>query len=294
MPTPVIGPDENLGRHLRRLLKYPMLDASTEADLVRRWQQQRDRRASEQLVGSYQRLVIKIASQYRAYGLPFADLVSEGNVGLMQAVDRFDVDRGFRLATYAMWWIRAAITDYVVRSSSLVRMVTNEHRKRLFFNLKRLKAKHQPLEDATLGPEAITAIATELGVPEAEVIVMDQRLSHRDVSVNAGFGSDTEAEWQDFLISEGDDQETLVIKADEHDKRRALLNHALQQLDTRERHIIVERKLRDDPVKLSELSNHYGLSRERVRQIEARAIEKLRRFMEAAAGGRPTGGAAPA
>ncbi|TVR78416.1 MAG: sigma-70 family RNA polymerase sigma factor [Rhodospirillales bacterium] len=294
MQTPVIGPDENLGRHLRRLLKYPMLDAATEADLVRRWQQHRDVRASEQLVGSYQRLVVKMASDYRAYGLPFADLVSEGNVGLMQAVERFEVDRGFRLATYAMWWIRAAITDYVVRSSSLVRLVTNEHRKKLFFNLRRLKAKYQPLEDAALSPEATAAIARELGVPEAEVAIMDQRLSHRDVSVNAGVGGDSEVEWQDLLISEGDDQEKQVIEADEHSKRRALLRDALQQLDTRERHIIVERKLREEPAKLAELSAYYGLSRERVRQIEARAVAKLRHFMQTATGADPSSGAAPA
>jgi RNA polymerase sigma-32 factor len=273
------GLDEDLSQYMRMARKYPMLDAETEACLARRWRDDRDPEAAERLVGGYQRLVVKIARDYRAYGLPFADLISEGNIGLMQAVDKFDVDRGFRLATYAMWWIRAAVTDYVLRQSSLVRTVTNENRKKLFFNLRRLRAKHQAGDDGHLSPEAVTAIATELGVPEADVIVMDQRLVARDVSVNAAVGGDSSVEWQDFLVSEGDDQEIRLIQNDERDKRRSSLEWALTQLDTRERNILIERKLKDNPPKLAELSVRYGVSRERVRQIEMRAFEKLKKIM---------------
>ena len=273
------GLDEDLSQYMRMARRYPMLDAETEASLARRWRDYRDPEAAERLVGGYQRLVVKIARDYRAYGLPFADLISEGNIGLMQAVDKFDVDRGFRLATYAMWWIRAAVTDYVLRQSSLVRTVTNENRKKLFFNLRRMRAKHQAGDDGRLLPEAISAIATELGVPEADVIVMDQRLVARDVSVNAMVGGDGNVEWQDFLVSEGDDQEFRMIQDDERDKRRTSLELALAQLDTRERNILIERKLKDNPPKLAELSVRYGVSRERVRQIEMRAFEKLKKIM---------------
>ena len=273
------GLDEDLSQYMRMARRYPMLDAETEASLARRWRDCRDPEAAERLVGGYQRLVVKIARDYRAYGLPFADLISEGNIGLMQAVDKFDVDRGFRLATYAMWWIRAAVTDYVLRQSSLVRTVTNENRKKLFFNLRRLRAKHQAGDDGRLSSEAIAASATELSVPEADVIVMDQRLVARDVSVNAMVGGDGTVEWQDFLVSEGDDQEIRLIKDDERDKRRTSLESALAQLDTRERNILIERKLKDNPPKLAELSVRYGVSRERVRQIEMRAFEKLKKIM---------------
>lgn len=271
--------DEDLSQYMRMARRYPMLDAETEADLARRWRDYRDPEAAERLVGGYQRLVVKIARDYRAYGLPFADLISEGNIGLMQAVDKFDVDRGFRLATYAMWWIRAAVTDYVLRQSSLVRTVTNENRKKLFFNLRRLRAKHQASDDGRLSPEAITAIATELDVPESDVVVMDQRMVARDVSVNVAISGDSGAEWQDFLISEGDNQEIRMIQEDERDKRRNSLERALAQLDTRERNILIERKLKDNPPKLAELSVRYGVSRERVRQIELRAFEKLKKIM---------------
>jgi RNA polymerase sigma-32 factor len=265
---------------MRMARRYPMLDPETEAALARQWRDHRDPRAAERLVGGYQRLVVKIARDYRAYGLPFPDLISEGNIGLMQAVDKFDVDRGYRLATYAMWWIRAAITDYVLRQSSLVRTVTNESRKKLFFNLRRLRAKHQAADDeGRLSAEAITAIATELGVPEADVIVMDQQLVARDVSVNALVGPNMDSEWQDFLVSESEDQEVRLIQDDERDKRRISLESALAQLETRERNILIERKLKDNPPKLAELSVRYGVSRERVRQIEMRAFEKLKKIM---------------
>ena len=274
------GGDEDISQYMRMARRYPMLDPETEAALARQWRDHRDPRAAERLVGGYQRLVVKIARDYRAYGLPFPDLISEGNIGLMQAVDKFDVDRGYRLATYAMWWIRAAITDYVLRQSSLVRTVTNESRKKLFFNLRRLRAKHQAADDeGRLSAEAITAIATELGVPEADVIVMDQRLVARDVSVNALVGPNMDAEWQDFLVSESEDQEVRLIQDDERDKRRISLESALAQLETRERNILIERKLKDNPPKLAELSVRYGVSRERVRQIEMRAFEKLKKIM---------------
>lgn len=273
------APEEDLGHYMRMARSFPMLDVETEAALARRWRDHRDPVAAERLVGSYQRLVIKIAGEYRAYGLPFSDLISEGNVGLMQAVERFDVDRGFRLATYAMWWIRAAITDYVIRHSSLVRIVTNENRKKLFFNLRRLKAQLQEPDEILLAPEAVSAIAEELDVPEADVVAMDQRLAARDVSVNTAVGGESDVEWQDLLVGEGDDQEVQLIEADERDKRRADLAKALAQLDSRERHILIERKLSDAPPKLSELGIRYGVSRERVRQIEARAIEKLKKIM---------------
>ncbi len=274
-----------LSRYMRDVRKYPVLSAEVEADLARRWRDHRDPEAAEMLVGSHQRLVVKIAGDYRRYGLPIVDLISEGNVGLMQAVEKFDVDRGFRLSTYAMWWIRAAISDYVVRSSSLVRFVTNEHRRKLFFNLGRLRSKHQPGSTAALTPENVTAIADALGVPEDEVVLMDRHLAERDASVNSTIAteSDSGSSWQDFLADDAADQESQVIDADEHGKRRLLMENALAQLDERERHILVERKLKDNPPRLSDLSAEYGVSRERVRQIEARAFAKLKRLMLEAA-----------
>jgi RNA polymerase sigma-32 factor len=270
---------------MRAARKYPMLDPATEGDLARRWRDDQDPAAADRLVGSHQRLVVKIANEYRGYGLPLADLVSEGNVGLMQSVVKFDPDLGYRLSTYAMWWIRAAITDYVLRTSSLVRMATNEHQKRLFFNLRRLKAKHQGPRDGVLTPQSVEAIAKELGVPESEIVLMDRRLGMPDLSLNASAGDESEADsqWQDFLVDDRESQETVVIRADERDKRRALLDGALDELDDRERHILVERKLKEDPPKLSDLAAEYGISRERVRQLEARALGKLQTAMRKAA-----------
>ncbi len=277
--------EDTLVRHMRAARKYPMLDSITEGDLARRWRDERSAEAADQLVGSHQRLVVKIANEYRGYGLPLADLVSEGNVGLMQAVVKFDPELGYRLSTYAMWWIRAAITDYVLRTSSLVRMATNEHQKRLFFNLRRLKAKHQGPREGMLTPQSVSAIANELGVPESEIVLMDRRLGMPDLSLNAaaGDGDDADSQWQDFLVDDRESQETTVIRDDERDKRRALLDDALDELDDRERHILIERKLKEDPPKLSDLAAEYGISRERVRQLEARALGKLRMSMRKAA-----------
>jgi RNA polymerase sigma-32 factor len=268
---------------MKDVRKYPLLDKEVEADLARRWRDRRDPAAAEQLVGSYQRLVVKIAGQYRGYGLVLGDLISEGNIGLMQAVEKFDPDRGFRLSTYAMWWIRAAISDYVLKSSSLVRTVTNEHRKKLFFNLRRLKAKVQPMDDGALSPSGVTAIAGELGVPESEIVLMDNQLGAPDLSLNAPAGGESDLTWQDFLVDDSQDQETDLIDTDERDKRRALLTDALAGLSDRERHILTERRLREDPPHLTDLSQHYGISRERVRQIEVRAFEKLKQTVRNAA-----------
>jgi RNA polymerase sigma-32 factor len=276
--------EDTLVRHMRVARRYPMLDSETEADLARRWRDERDPEAADRLVGSHQRLVVKIANEYRGYGLPLADLVSEGNVGLMQAVVKFDPDLGYRLSTYAMWWIRAAITDYVLRTSSLVRMATNEHQKRLFFNLRRLKAKHQGPREGVLTPQSVEAIAKELGVPESEIVLMDRRLGFPDLSLNASAGDgEADSQWQDFLVDDSESQEATVIRDDERKKRQALLEEALEDLDERERHILVERKLKEDPPKLSDLAAEYGISRERVRQLEARALGKLRTAMRKAA-----------
>jgi RNA polymerase sigma-32 factor len=268
--------EDNLTRYMKDVRKFPFLDKETEADLTRRWRDRRDPEAAERLVGSHQRLVIKIAGKYRGYGLPLGDLISEGNIGLMQAVDRFDPDRGFRLSTYAMWWIRAAVSDYVLRSSSLVRTVTNENRKKLFFNLRRLKAKVQPMDDGVLSPSGVTAIAGELDVPESEIVLMDYQLGAPDLSLNAPAGGESDLTWQDFLVDDSQDQEAGLIDSDEQDKRRALLTDALAGLSERERHIFTERRLTDDPPLLTDLSRQYGISRERVRQIEVRAFEKLK------------------
>jgi RNA polymerase sigma-32 factor len=268
---------------MKDVRKYPLLDREVEADLARLWRDQRDPAAAEQLVGSYQRLVVKIAGQYRGYGLVLGDLISEGNIGLMQAVEKFDPERGFRLSTYAMWWIRAAISDYVLKSSSLVRSVTNEHRKKLFFNLRRLKAKVQPMDEGALSPSGVTAIAGELGVPESEIVLMDSRLGAPDLSLNASAGGESDLTWQDFLVDDSQDQEADLIDTDEQDKRRALLTDALAGLSDRERHILTERRLKDDPPHLTDLSRHYGISRERVRQIEVRAFEKIKQTVRNAA-----------
>lgn len=277
--------DSTVVRYMRDVRKYPLLEAKTEVDLARRWRDCRDPKAAEKLVGSHQRLVVKIALEYRGYGLPLSDLISEGNVGLMQAISKFDPERGFRLSTYAMWWIRAQISDYILKSSSIVKMATNEHQKRLFFNLRRLKAKHQGLAEGQLSPTAVTAIAKELGVPESEIVLMDRRLAQPDISINtpAGIAGESDLEWQDFLVDQRPDQEDTVLHDDEREKRRALMQQALAELDERERRILVERKLRDNPSKLSELSKEYGVSRERVRQLEARALAKIEKAIRKAA-----------
>ena len=273
-------PEDNLNAYLRRIRTYPMLEPEQEADLARRWRDRQDADAMEQLVTSHLRLVAKIAMGYRGYGLPVADLIAEGNVGMMQAVNKFDPDRGFRLATYAMWWIRAAIQEYILHSWSLVKMGTTAAQKKLFFNLRKLKASIGALEDGDLRPEHVNVISERLQVSETEVINMNRRLAGADHSLNAPLREDGEGEWQDYLVDDGVDQETLVGETEEIQGRRALLNDAMKGLSKRERHIITERRMKDDPSTLQHLSDRYGISRERVRQIEVRAFEKLRKTVK--------------
>ncbi|MGB1027681.1 MAG: RNA polymerase sigma factor RpoH, partial [Rhodospirillaceae bacterium] len=241
-----------------------------------------DERCADRLVTSHLRLVAKIAMGYRGYGLPMGEVISEGNVGLMQAVKRFDPERGFRLATYAMWWIRAAIQEYILHSWSLVKMGTTAAQKKLFFNLRKMKGRLQLMEEGDMAPENVTHIATTLGVPEADVISMNRRLSSPDHSLNAPVRADGDGEWQDWLVDDRDNQEINLGESQELGQRRQLLSNALQTLNDRERHILSERRLRDDPVTLEDLSQQYGISRERVRQIEVRAFEKLQKWMHTA------------
>src|SRR5713101_4680613 len=279
---PSISTEGNLGRYLREIRKFPMLAPEEEYMLAKRWREHEDPDAAHRLVTSHLRLVAKIAMGYRGYGLPLSELISEGNVGMMQAVKRFDPDRGFRLATYAMWWIRAAIQEYILHSWSLVKMGTTAAQKKLFFNLRKLKGQLQAIDEGDLSPENVKKIATELDVPEGEVIEMNRRLSGADNSLNAlmgGVGADGEAEWLDMLPDEGPNQETIVAERDELQQRRVLLDVALKKLNPRERDIIFERRLKDEPSTLEELSHRYAVSRERIRQIEVRAFEKLQRAM---------------
>ncbi len=254
-----------------------MLEPEQEYMLARRWREHGDTDAAHQLVTSHLRLVAKIAMGYRGYGLPVSELVSEGNVGMMQAVKRFDPERGFRLATYAMWWIRAAIQEYILHSWSLVKMGTTAAQKKLFFNLRRIKGRIQALEEGDLSPENVKKIATELQVPEQDVIEMNRRLAAPDHSLNAPIRMDGEGEWMDWLEDDNDDQETVLADRQEIEKRSALLGRAMKNLNPRERHILTERRLKDEPSTLEDLSHIYGISRERVRQIEVRAFEKLQK-----------------
>ena len=249
---------------------------------AKRWREHEDPEAARKLVTSHLRLVAKIAMGYRGYGLPVSEIVSEGNVGLMQAVKRFEPERGFRLATYAMWWIRAAIQEFILRSWSLVKMGTTAHQKKLFFNLRKAKSKINALEEGDLHPDHVTEIATKLAVPEVEVVNMNRRLSSPDSSLNAPLRSDSESEWQDWLADDTIDQETRLAESEEMGERHELLSTALGELTERERDIIEARRLRDEPVTLEELSQKYGVSRERVRQIEVRAFEKLQHQMQRA------------
>jgi RNA polymerase sigma-32 factor len=268
-------------RYFGEISKFPMLSLQEELELACRWRDQQDVAAAHKLVTSHLRLVAKIAMRYRGYGLPVEDLISEGGIGMMQAVKRFDPDRGFRLATYAMWWIRAAIQDYILRSSSLVRIGTTAAQKKLFFNLRRLKGQIQAIDDGDLRPEQTASIARTLDVPEAEVISMNRRITAPDYSLNAPVRADVEDEWQDALPDETDSQEVVIARRQELSIRKALLSGALKILNKREHHIIVERWLKDKQTTLEELSQHHGISRERVRQIEVRALEKLRKLVTA-------------
>ncbi|MEN9499312.1 MAG: hypothetical protein RIS83_1131 [Pseudomonadota bacterium] len=270
----------NLSRYLQEIRKFPMLSAEEELALARRWRDAADEPAAHKLVTSHLRLVAKIAMGYRGYGLPVGELISEGNVGMMQAVKRFDPDRGFRLATYAMWWIRAAIQEYILHSWSLVKMGTTAAQKKLFFNLRRLKAQMSALEDGDLQPEQVAKISHVLQVPEQDVISMNRRLAAADNSLNAPLRADSEGEWQDWLVDESESQEEELAEREDMTNRRELLNGALKSLNDRERHILIERRLREEPTTLEELSQHYNISRERVRQIEVRAFEKLQKSMK--------------
>jgi RNA polymerase sigma-32 factor len=280
----VMSPEGGLSRYLSEIRKFPMLQKDQEFMLAKRWQEHQDPDAAHQLVTSHLRLVAKIAMGYRGYGLPIGEVISEGNVGLMQAVKKFDPDKGFRLATYAMWWIRASIQEYILRSWSLVKMGTTAAQKKLFFNLRKAKSEISALEEGDLHPEHVRQIATKLGVLDEEVISMNRRLSGGDASLNAPLRADGESEWQDWLVDDTTpSQEHVVAENEERSIRMSLLEEAMAELTDRERHILTERRLKDDPTTLEELASEYGVSRERVRQIEVRAFEKLQKAMRTAA-----------
>jgi RNA polymerase sigma-32 factor len=277
-----IAPEGNLSRYLQEIRKFPMLNPEEEYMLAKRYQETGELDAAHRLITSHLRLVAKIAMGYRGYGLPLGEMISEGNVGMIQAVKRFDPERGFRLATYAMWWIRAAIQEYILHSWSLVKIGTTAAQKKLFFNLRKIKGQMAAIEEGDLSPENVAKIAEELSVPEADVISMNRRLSSPDHSLNAPVRLDGEGEWQDWLVDERDDQETELADRQEHNSRHSLLVEGLKKLNDRERHILTQRRLIDEPVTLEDLSQHYNISRERVRQIEVRAFEKLQKSMRGA------------
>ena len=277
---PVLTPEGNLSRYLREIRSFPMLEPQQEFMLAKRWREHEDLDAAHQLVTSHLRLVAKIAMGYRGYGLPLGELISEGNVGMMQAVKRFDPDRGFRLATYAMWWIRAAIQEYILHSWSLVKLGTTAAQKKLFFNLRKIKGQMKAIDDGDLPPETVATIAERLGVEEREVVNMNRRLAAPDHSLNAPVRSDSEGEWQDWLVDTKPSQEAMLGESQELKERRRLLAASLKTLNKRERHILSERRLTENPATLEDLSHRYGISRERVRQIEVRAFEKLQKAMK--------------
>jgi RNA polymerase sigma-32 factor len=280
---PSLVSDSNLARYLAEIRQFPMLEQSEEFMLAKRWQEHQDTEAAHRLVTSHLRLVAKIAMGYRGYGLPMSEVISEGNVGLMQAVKRFDPDKGFRLATYAMWWIRAAIQEYILHSWSLVKIGTTAAQKKLFFNLRRVKGQLKALEEGDLHPETVKEIATRLDVPESDVVDMNRRLAAPDHSLNAPVRMDGEGEWQEWLVDEGDSQETMLAESQEFGRRQKLLDRALTLLNPRERRILSERRLKDEPTTLEDLSKEFGISRERVRQIEVRAFDKVQRAIRNAA-----------
>jgi RNA polymerase sigma-32 factor len=279
-----ISPDGGLSRYLTEIRKFPMLSKDEEYMLAKRWREHEDSEAAHRLVTSHLRLVAKIAMGYRGYGLPIGEVISEGNVGLMQAVKKFEPERGFRLATYAMWWIRASIQEYILRSWSLVKMGTTAAQKKLFFNLRKAKSEISAFEEGDLHPDAVAHIATRLGVTNDDVISMNRRLSGPDSSLNSPLRSDSESEWQDWLADDNAvSAETHVAETEEYSQRMDLLGDAMKGLTDRERHIITERRLKDNPTTLEDLASEYGVSRERVRQIEVRAFEKLQKAMKTAA-----------
>lgn len=280
---PTIRDQNGVSQYLREIRQFPMLELNEEFMLAKRWREHEDSEAAHRLVTSHLRLVAKIAMGYRGYGLPVSELISEGNVGLMQAVKRFDPDRGFRLATYAMWWIRASIQEYVLHSWSLVKMGTTAAQKKLFFNLRKIKGQLEAIDDGDLSPENVEYIAAALNVPERDVISMNGRMLGPDQSLNAPVREEGGGEWQDWLEDPETDQESLVLESDELAHRSTQLVHAMDVLNEREKHILGERRLKEEPATLEELSKVYGISRERVRQIEARAFEKLQKTMHASA-----------
>ncbi|MBL6932117.1 MAG: RNA polymerase sigma factor RpoH [Rhodospirillales bacterium] len=270
-------PEGNLSRYLQEIRHFPMLEAQEELRLAKKWRDVKDNDAAHRLVTSHLRLVAKIAMGYRGYGLPVGELISEGNVGMMQAVNRFDPEKGFRLSTYAMWWIRAAIQEYILHSWSLVKMGTTAAQKKLFFNLRKLKGKIQAIEDGDMTPEHTTEIANRLNVSETEVVNMNRRMAGADHSLNAPLSIDGDGEWQDWLEDDNDSQEETYAENEILGQRRELLADALEGLSGRESHILEERRLKDSPTTLEDLSRQYGISRERIRQIEVRAFEKVQK-----------------
>jgi RNA polymerase sigma-32 factor len=277
---PALGGEQSLNRYLSEIRKFPLLSAEEEYMLAKRFQEHGDPEAAAKLVTSHLRLVAKIAMGYRGYGLPASELISEGNIGLMQGVKKFEPDRGFRLATYAMWWIRASIQEYILRSWSLVKMGTTAAQKKLFFNLRRMKSQIDAFEDGDLAPEHVTKIATDLGVTEEEVTSMNRRMAMGgDTSLNVMVGEDGDAQWQDWLVDSDPLQDERLADEQERDVRHDMLTQAMESLNDREKHILAERRLADDPKTLEELSQVYGVSRERVRQIEVRAFDKLQKAM---------------
>jgi RNA polymerase sigma-32 factor len=291
---PILTAESGLTRYLEEIRRFPMLEPQDEYMLAKRWREHGDRDAAHKLVTSHLRLVAKIAMGYRGYGLPISEVISEGNVGLMQAVKRFEPEKGFRLATYAMWWIKAAIQEYILRSWSLVKMGTTANQKKLFFNLRKAKSKISALEDGDLRPDQVKLIARRLGVTEQDVVDMNRRLGG-DVSLNAPIREEGDSgEWQDWLVDEVSDQETRLAESEESDNRRKALGEALSVLNERERRIFEARRLADDPITLEDLAAEFGVSRERVRQIEVRAFEKVQRAVKSRIAAMETRPAAPA
>ena len=276
---PVLSPDGNLSRYLEQIRSFPMLEQKQEYMLAKAWKEEGDVDAAHQMVTSHLRLVAKIAMGYRGYGLPVADLISEGNLGMMHAVKKFEPEKGFRLATYAMWWIKAAIQEYILRSWSLVKIGTTAGQKKLFFNLRRIKGQIQAIDDGDLKPEQVTQIATQLDVSEAEVISMNQRMAGNDRSLNVPLSRDGEGsgEWQDWLEDDVEDQETTFAEHEEFSARKQLMLDAMQGLNEREQRILQARRLAEPPLTLEDLAAEFGVSRERIRQIEVRAFEKLQK-----------------
>ena len=279
---PTISSEGGLGRYLQEIRQFPMLQPDEEYMLAKRWKEHGDREAAHKLVTSHLRLVAKIAMGYRGYGLPISEVISEGNVGLMQAVKRFEPDKGFRLATYAMWWIKASIQEFILRSWSLVKMGTTASQKKLFFNLRKVKGQIQALEEGDLRPDQVTEIAKRLGVPEEDVVSMNRRLSG-DASLNAPVRAESEGEWQDWLVDDTNDQESVLVESEEAKLRMELLGEAMEKLTDRERRVFEARRLKEEPATLEELSQEFGVSRERIRQIEVRAFEKVQKAVKNAA-----------